>query len=132
MGVFTVRLRNGWRLSQSSRLPAPRYQYQYRSVATKQASPGVSSNVINPQSSNPESQSINISRGKEARHSDTADSGSVASPVSSGRGPASEAHQGEEQTETDSMIKNDPRESAEKKRRNVESAGRKSMGPEDQ
>lgn len=106
---------------------APRYQY--RGVATKQASPGVSSNVTNPQSSNPESQSINISRGKEARHSDTADTRSVASPVS---GSASEAHEGEEQTEADSMIKNDPREPAEKKRRNVESAGRKSMGPEDQ
>lgn len=56
----------------------------------------------------------------------------MASPVSSGRGPTSEAHEGEEQTETDSMIKNDPREPAEKKRRNVESVGRKSMGPEDQ
>jgi hypothetical protein len=109
---------------------APRYQY--RGVATKQASPGHSSNVTNPQSSNPESQSINISHGKEARHSDTADTRSVASPFSSGRGPTSEAHEVEEQTESASMIENDPREPPEKKRRNVESAGKKPLGPEDQ
>lgn len=56
----------------------------------------------------------------------------MASPVSPGRGPTSEAHEGEEQTEADSMIKNDPREPAETKRRNVQSAGNKPLGPEDQ
>lgn len=56
----------------------------------------------------------------------------MASPISPGRGATSEAHQGEEQTEADSMIKNDPSEPAEKKRQNVESAGKKPMEPEDQ
>lgn len=41
-------------------------------------------------------------------------------------------HQGEEQTDTDAQIKNDPAEPEEKKRANVEAAGRRKLGPEDE
>ncbi|GKZ33774.1 hypothetical protein AbraIFM66950_003809 [Aspergillus brasiliensis] len=99
--------------------------------ATKEASPGHSSNVANPQSSNPESQGINYSRGKEARHSDTADTRSVQSPISAQRGPTSEAHEGEEQTSADAQIKSDPNQPEEQKRRNVEDAGKRPLGAED-
>jgi hypothetical protein len=44
----------------------------------------------------------------------------------------SEAHEGEEQTSADAMIKNDPNEPTEKKRENVEKVGRRKMGPEDE
>ncbi|PYH42897.1 uncharacterized protein BP01DRAFT_359123 [Aspergillus saccharolyticus JOP 1030-1] len=99
--------------------------------ASNEASPGQSSNVANPRSSSPESQSINISRGKEARHADTADTRSVQSPISSQSGPTSEAHEGEEQTPADAQIKNHPGESTETKRRNVEKAGERPLGVED-
>ncbi|RAL14148.1 uncharacterized protein BO97DRAFT_404524 [Aspergillus homomorphus CBS 101889] len=95
------------------------------------ASPGQSSNVANPQSSSPESQAINVSRGKEARHDDTPDTRSVQSPISSQYGRTSEAHEGEERTSADAQIKNDPAESTETKRRNVEKAGERPLGPED-
>ncbi|KAL4810654.1 hypothetical protein BDV18DRAFT_155266 [Aspergillus unguis] len=95
------------------------------------ASPGQSSNVKNPISSSGESQSVNVSRGKESRTSDAADTRSVQSPISSQDGPTSEMHQGEEQTSADAQIKNDPRESDAKKRANVEAAGRRKLGPED-
>lgn len=85
----------------------------------------------NPISSSGESQSINVSRGKESRASDTADTRSVQSPISSQSGPTSEVHEGEEQTTADAQIKNDPREPDEKKRANVEAAGRRKLGPED-
>ncbi|PKX97678.1 uncharacterized protein P174DRAFT_449266 [Aspergillus novofumigatus IBT 16806] len=42
------------------------------------------------------------------------------------------AHEGEEQTSADAMIKNDPNEPTEKKRKNVEKAGSRKMGPEDE
>ncbi|RHZ46518.1 uncharacterized protein CDV56_104800 [Aspergillus thermomutatus] len=77
----------------------------HRLLATK-PSPGNSSNAADPVSSNPESQAINKSRGKEARHSDAADTRSVQSPVSAQGGRPSEAHEGEEQTSADAMIKN--------------------------
>jgi hypothetical protein len=41
------------------------------------------------------------------------------------------AHEGEEQTSADAQIKNDPNESEETKRKNVEAAGRRKLGPED-
>lgn len=94
--------------------------------------PGTSSNVRNPQSSWPEDQKINLSRGAKGRASDTADTRSVQSPVSGrNRDQASEAHAEEEQSTTDAAVKNDPRLSDEEKRRNVEGAGRKPMGVED-
>ncbi|KAI9373399.1 hypothetical protein BJX61DRAFT_382305 [Aspergillus egyptiacus] len=101
-----------------------------RPLATA-ASPGQSSNVKNPQSSSGASQSINLSRGKEARAADNADNASVQSPISAQSENSSVKHQGEEQTDTDARIKNDPRESDEKKRANVEAMGRKKLGPED-
>ncbi|PYI31165.1 hypothetical protein BP00DRAFT_425802 [Aspergillus indologenus CBS 114.80] len=101
-----------------------------RSLANK-ASPGQTSNVANPQSSSPESQSINVARGKEARHADTPDTASVQSPISSQFGPTSEAHEGEEQTSADAQIKNHPGESEATKRRNVERAGERPLGAED-
>lgn len=52
-------------------------------------------------------------------------------PVSARRGLPSEAQEGEEQTTIDTQIKNDPRESLEKKRENVRKAGEKPMGKED-
>ncbi|EED13273.1 hypothetical protein TSTA_057630 [Talaromyces stipitatus ATCC 10500] len=53
MRVF--RLRSAWRLSQTSRLSAPRYQNQFRSVATKQASPAYpqTSSTLNQAIPNP-------------------------------------------------------------------------------
>ncbi|RDW57862.1 uncharacterized protein DSM5745_11380 [Aspergillus mulundensis] len=102
-----------------------------RFAATKESSPGHSSNAKNPLSSGGASQSINLSRGKEARSSDMADTRSVQSPISSSDGPTSEAHAGEEQTEADSLIKNDPAKSGAEKRANVERAGRRKLGPED-
>ncbi|KAL4938881.1 hypothetical protein BDV06DRAFT_225564 [Aspergillus oleicola] len=97
-----------------------------------EASPGQSSNVKNPVSSSGASQSINVSRGKEARASDTADTRSVQSPMSSQDGPTSEMHEGEEQTSVDAHIKNDPQMSNSEKRANVERAGRRKLGPEDE
>ncbi|KAJ5549069.1 hypothetical protein N7513_006303 [Penicillium frequentans] len=94
---------------------------------------GQSSGMKNPVSSSPESQHVNASRGLEDRADDTADTRSVQSPVSK-RDPLekdSEAHAGEEQTSTDAQIKNDPKKPAEAKRKNVEKAGQKPMGPED-
>ncbi|RAH67941.1 uncharacterized protein BO66DRAFT_473029 [Aspergillus aculeatinus CBS 121060] len=101
-----------------------------RRLASK-ASPGQTSNVANPQSSSPESQSINVARGKQARHADTPDTASVQSPISSQFGPTSEAHEGEEQTSADAQIKNHPGESEATKRRNVERAGERPLGAED-
>ncbi|KAL4793079.1 hypothetical protein BDV19DRAFT_391520 [Aspergillus venezuelensis] len=97
-----------------------------------EASSGQSSNVKNPVSSSGPSQSINVSRGKEARSSDTPDSRSVQSPISSQDGPTSEMHEGEEQTSADAQIKNDPKLSDAEKRANVERAGRRKLGPEDE
>ncbi|KAJ5998827.1 hypothetical protein N7451_006637 [Penicillium sp. IBT 35674x] len=94
---------------------------------------GKSSDLKNPVSSSPESQHVNASRGLEDRTQDTPDTRSVQSPVSK-RDPLekdSEAHAGEEQTSTDAQIKNDPNKPAEAKRKNVEKAGQKPMGPED-
>ncbi|KAL4910522.1 hypothetical protein BDW74DRAFT_146 [Aspergillus multicolor] len=102
-----------------------------RFAATKEASPGHSSNAKNPVSSGGASQSINLSRGKEARSSDTADTRSVQSPISRQDGASSEAHEGEEQTSADGLIKNDPNKSGAEKRANVEKAGRRKLGPED-
>jgi len=95
------------------------------------ATPGQSSNVANPQSSNPESQSINVKRGTKGGRSDNPDGRSVASPISGQRGPSSEAHEGEEQTSTDAQIKNDPNLPVEEKRAHVKQAGQKPLGPED-
>ena len=53
------------------------------------------------------------------------------SPISARRGLPSEAQEGEEQTTTAAQVKNDPRESMEKKRENVKKAGEKPMGKED-
>ncbi|KAJ5138847.1 uncharacterized protein N7515_003695 [Penicillium bovifimosum] len=92
-----------------------------------------SSKVSNPVASSPESQDINKARGLEGRHSDTADTRSTQSPISSSNKTelGSEAHEGEEQTSTDALIKNDPSKSPEAKRENVKKAGQKPMGPED-
>jgi hypothetical protein len=89
--------------------------------------------VKNPISSSPESKDVNTSRGLEDRSSDTADTRSTQSPIS-GRNrfeKGSEAHEGEEETSTDSLIKNNPNKSPEAKRENVEKASQKPMGPED-
>ncbi|KAL4951169.1 hypothetical protein BDW69DRAFT_201603 [Aspergillus filifer] len=104
--------------------------YTTRLYASK-ASPGHSSNAKNPVSSSGPSQSINVSRGKEARSADTPDTRSVQSPISSQDGPTSETHQGEEQTSADAQIKNDPNLPDSEKRENVEKAGRRKLGPED-
>ncbi|KAJ9246941.1 hypothetical protein DTO207G8_8482 [Paecilomyces variotii] len=94
--------------------------------------PGTSSNVRNPQSSSPEAQRINISRGEKGRSSDTADTRSVQSPVSGrNRDQASETRAEEEPSTTEAAVKNDPNLSEEEKKRNVEGAGRKPMGVED-
>ncbi|KAL4772880.1 hypothetical protein BDW60DRAFT_206645 [Aspergillus nidulans var. acristatus] len=111
--------------------PRLRFASTKQAQSTKEADPAFSSNAKNPVSSSGASQSINLSRGKEARSSDTADTRSVQSPISSQDGPTSEQHAGEEQTSADAMIKNDPSEPAEKKRANVEAAGRRKLGPED-
>lgn len=81
--------------------------------------------------SNPESDGINVSRGKESRYTDAPPSSNMQSPISSRRGLPSESQEGEEQTTTDAQIKNDPGESLEKKRENVRKAGEKPMGKED-
>ncbi|KAL3486691.1 hypothetical protein BJX62DRAFT_214881 [Aspergillus germanicus] len=100
--------------------------------STPEATPGPSTNAKNPVSSGGASQSINLSRGKESRSSDTADTRSTQSPISSQPGEIkSAAHEGEEQTSADAQIKNDPNESEETKRKNVEAAGRRKLGPED-
>ncbi|GES57106.1 RTA1 domain protein [Aspergillus terreus] len=111
----------------------PRFPYGsgVRYLASKGAAPGQSSNVTNPRSSNPESQAINMSRGKESRHDDTPDTKSVQSPISSQRGPASERHEGEEPSTTTEYVYNDPAKSAREKRENVEQAGKTALGPED-
>ncbi|KAJ5462214.1 hypothetical protein N7530_010419 [Penicillium desertorum] len=92
-----------------------------------------SSNVGDPASSSPESQAINKSRGMKGRQSHVADTRSTQSPISPAnqRDLASETHEGEEQTSSDAQIKNDPSMSTEEKRKNVERAGQKPMGPED-
>ncbi|KAL4862613.1 hypothetical protein BDV12DRAFT_202879 [Aspergillus spectabilis] len=90
-----------------------------------------SCNAKNPISSSGASQYVNLSRGKESWSSDTADTQSVQSPISSQDGPTSETHGGGGQTSVDAQIKNDPSEPAEKKRANVEKAGRRKLGPED-
>ncbi|OQE13294.1 hypothetical protein PENFLA_c051G01328 [Penicillium flavigenum] len=91
------------------------------------------SNVSDPASSSPESQAINKSRGMKGRQSRVADTRSTQSPVSTAnqRDLASETHEGEERTSSDAQIKNDPSMSTEEKRKNVERAGQKPMGPED-
>ncbi|ODM17721.1 hypothetical protein SI65_06509 [Aspergillus cristatus] len=81
--------------------------------------------------SNPESDGINVSRGKESRYTDAPPSSNMQSPISARRGLPSEAQEGEEQTTTDAQIKNDPRESLEKKRENVRKTGEKPIGKED-
>ncbi|KOC12297.1 RTA1 domain protein [Aspergillus flavus AF70] len=81
---------------------------------------------------NPESQAINTSRGKESRHDDTPDTRSVQSPISNQFGPTSEKHEGEEPSTTTEQVHNDPSKSPEEKRKNVEQAGRRPMGPEDE
>ncbi|KAJ5195508.1 uncharacterized protein N7498_008946 [Penicillium cinerascens] len=94
---------------------------------------GKSSDLKNPISSSPESQHVNASRSLGDRMQDTPDTRSAQSPVAK-RDPlekGSEAHAGEEQTSTDAQIKNDPKKPAEAKRKNVENAGQKPMGPED-
>ncbi|RHZ50759.1 hypothetical protein CDV55_102930 [Aspergillus turcosus] len=113
------------------RVPIPRSFRPYthtRFLATKPTTDPSG----NPISSNPQGQSINKSRGRDAGHSDAADTRSVQSPVSQHRAEPSEAHEGEEQTSADAMIKNDPHEPTEKKRENVEKAGSRKMGPEDE
>lgn len=92
-----------------------------------------SSNVSDPASSSPESQAINKSRGMKGRQSHVADTRSTQSPVSPSnqRDLASETHEGEEPTSSDAQIKNDPSMPTEEKRKNVERAGQKPMGPED-
>lgn len=107
----------------------PGYTPSVRFYATSRQS----SNVSNPVASSPESQAINKARGLEGRHSDTADTRSTQSPISSSNKGAlgSETHEGEEQTPTDAQIKNDPNKPTEVKRKNVENAGKKPLGPED-
>ncbi|KAJ9480714.1 hypothetical protein VN97_g12816 [Penicillium thymicola] len=95
--------------------------------------PGKSPNVSNPVASSPKSQAINKSRGLEGQHSHTADTRSTQSPISSSNREkfSSETHEGEEQMSTDAQIKNDPSKPTEAKRKNVEKAGQKPLGPED-
>lgn len=105
----------------------------YPPLARFYATSGQSSNVSNPIASSPESQAINKSRSLEGRHSDTADTRSTQSPISSSNKAelGSETHEGEEQTPTDAQMKNDPGKPTEVKRKNVEKAGKKPLGPED-
>ncbi|KAJ5819034.1 hypothetical protein N7474_004625 [Penicillium riverlandense] len=112
--------------STSRNTPSARY-------SANSAKPGQSSNVSNPIASSPESQAINKSRGLEGRNSDNADTRSTQSPISSSNKEelGSETHEGEEQTSTDAQIKNDPAMPTEAKRKNVEKAGQKPLGPED-
>ncbi|GAQ09863.1 hypothetical protein ALT_7184 [Aspergillus lentulus] len=112
------------------RIPISRSLRPYNHVRFLATKPSGSSG--NPISSNPQAYSINKARGREAGHSDEADTRSVQSPVSMHRAHPSEAHEGEEQTSADAMIKNDPNEPTEKKRENVEKAGSRKMGPEDE
>ncbi|CAI7644728.1 unnamed protein product [Penicillium palitans] len=97
------------------------------------AAPGQSPNVSNPVASSPKSQAINKSRGLEGQHSHTADTRSTQSPIgsSSREKIGSETHKGEEQMSTDAQIKNDSSKPTEAKRKNVEKAGQKPLGPED-
>ena len=89
--------------------------------------------MSSPVSSSPESQAINKSRGIKGRQSHVADTRSTQSPVSPSnqKDLASETHEGEEPTSPDAQIKNDPSMSTEEKRKNVERAGQRPMGPED-
>lgn len=107
--------------------PLPRIQR----LTASTASPEQASGARPTPSSDPESEGINVSRGKEARHTDAPASSNLQSPISAREGRPSEAQEGEEQTTTDAQIKNDPREPGEKKRENVRKAGEKPMGPED-
>ncbi|CAP79701.1 hypothetical protein E8E15_004871 [Penicillium rubens] len=90
-------------------------------------------NVSDLASSSPESQAINKSRGMKGRQSHVADTRSAQSPISPAnqRDLASETHEGEEPTSPEAEIKNDPSMSTEEKRKNVERAGQRPMGPED-
>ncbi|GMF77299.1 unnamed protein product [Aspergillus oryzae] len=106
--------------------------YGTRAFSSRGAILYQSPKVANPRSSNPESQAINTSRGKESRHDDTPDTRSVQSPISNQFGPTSEKHEGEEQSTTTEQVHNDPSKSPEEKRKNDEQAGRRPMGPEDE
>ncbi|OJJ81618.1 uncharacterized protein ASPGLDRAFT_60098 [Aspergillus glaucus CBS 516.65] len=106
--------------------PIPRTQRLSASTTAEQATSAKPSPA-----SNPEVDGINVSRGKESRYTDAPPSSNMQSPISARRGLPSEAQEGEEQTTTDAQIKNDPRESLEKKRENVRKTGEKPMGKED-
>ena len=105
----------------------------YTLLARFYATSEQSSNVSNPIASSPLSKAINKSRGLEGWHFDTAKTRSMQSPISSSNEAelGSETHEGEEQTPTDAQIKNDPSKPTEAKRKNVEKAGQKPLGPED-
>lgn len=140
MGSFFVRAvprnlaRNSSRkVIQSLRMNLANSNSGYTPLARFYSTSGQSSNVSNPTASSPESQAINKSRGLEGRHSDTADTRSTQSPISSSNKAelGSETHEGEEQTPTNAQMKNDPSRLTEVKRKNVEKAGKKPLGPED-
>ena len=101
-----------------------------RFLSSKEYSPHAS-NVRDPISSSPESQAVNVARGRESRASDQADTRSTQSPISPNRrAHTSEAQEGEEGPFNE-HIKSDPNASPEAKRQNVEKTGKKPLGPED-
>ncbi|KAL0936991.1 uncharacterized protein CTRU02_209207 [Colletotrichum truncatum] len=98
-----------------------------RSVATKQASPGASSNVREPISSDPESQTVNKARGLDSENSP--DSASLAKPVSNPENDKIGLQ--EEPQPSQENMKNDPNAPAAQKRANVEKEGKKPLDPAD-
>ena len=121
------------KITQSLRMNVTNLNSGHTPLERFYATPGQSPNVSNPVASSPKSQAINKSRGLEGQHSHTADTRSTQSPISSSNRKkiGSETHEGEEQMSTDAQIKNDPSKPTEAKRKNVEKAGQKPLGPED-
>jgi len=92
------------------------------------AVPGQSSNVSNPQASNPESQDINNSASLQGRKS--ADTASIQTPVSNT--DQDQGGQSETTTESEDNMKHDPNEPAEKKReKTLEYGQNKPLDPAD-
>ncbi|CAD0090126.1 unnamed protein product [Aureobasidium vineae] len=93
-----------------------------------QASPGTASNVGNPISSSPESNSVNQSRATDAR-TGSPDTASVQTPVSDPKGSATQGRGGDSSMQE--AFKQDPNAPASEKRKNVEEMGQKPLDPAD-
>ncbi|TEA20583.1 hypothetical protein C8034_v008562 [Colletotrichum sidae] len=115
----------------AQRIPLPRTlptsRILYRTVATKQSSSGVSSNVREPISSDPSSQTVNKGRGIGPKGSP--DTASIQNPVSN-PGDDGIGLQEEPQPSQENII-NDPKAPAAEKRANVEKEGKKPLDPAD-